>query len=98
MLLGCLISATDHVVVVAHLKEINAEKRLATLLKGETLLNEAMVLIIFNIALKSVSGDTTGAGGVTVLAISLILGGCLIGIVAALMMTTWLKRIINDSI
>ena len=88
MLLGCLLSATDHVVVVAHLKEINAEKRLATLLKGETLLNEAFVLVLFTVTLDHATEVTTGTGEVILLIIRLILGGILVGIISAALMTT----------
>jgi len=40
LMLGAILSATDHVAVVAQLKEVNADKRLETLIQGETLASE----------------------------------------------------------
>jgi len=40
LMLGVILSATDHVAVVAQLKEVNADKRLETLIQGEMLASE----------------------------------------------------------
>jgi NhaP-type Na+/H+ or K+/H+ antiporter len=40
LLLGGLLSATDPVAVVAHLKELGTSKKLSTIIEGESLMND----------------------------------------------------------
>jgi NhaP-type Na+/H+ or K+/H+ antiporter len=49
---GSIVSATDPVAVVALLKDLGASKRLATLIEGESLLNDGTAMVIFMIATK----------------------------------------------
>eukprot|EP01018_Ginkgo_biloba_P011365 Gb_25481 [translate_table: standard] len=44
LLLGGLLSATDHVVAVALLKELGASKKLSTTIEGESLMNDGIAL------------------------------------------------------
>lgn len=48
-IVGVVMSATDHVVIVSMLKDFDLHHRLTTLIKGETLLNEATVMLIFTL-------------------------------------------------
>ena len=47
LLFGAIISATDPVAVVALLKELGASRRLATLIEGESLLNDGTAMVLF---------------------------------------------------
>ena len=51
LLFGALISATDPVAVVALFKELGAPKRLTMLVEGESLFNDAVAIVLFNILL-----------------------------------------------
>ena len=51
LLFGSLISATDPVAVIALFKELGAPKRLGILVEGESLFNDAMAIVTFNIIL-----------------------------------------------
>jgi CPA1 family monovalent cation:H+ antiporter len=83
LLFGALISATDPVAVVALFKEIGAPKRLAILVEGESLFNDATAIVLFNIILAVLAGGaltaaTVGEGMVefvVVFAGGLVVGG-----------------------
>ncbi len=51
LLFGALISATDPVAVIALFKELGAPLRLTVLVEGESLLNDATAIVVFNILL-----------------------------------------------
>mgnify|MGYP001083222295 CR=1 FL=1 len=97
ILLGVILSATDHVTVVAQLKDIKGDRRFETLIEGETLLNEATVIVIFTVMLESIGGE--GSVGESILFfLRLSFGGFVMGIVFALAMGFLLARLINDSV
>jgi len=62
LMYGSIISATDPVAVVALLKELGASKRLATMIEGESLLNDGTAMVIFLVLLKMVEGEEMTAG------------------------------------
>lgn len=51
LLFGALISATDPVAVIALFHELGAPRRLTVLVEGESLLNDATAIVLFNILL-----------------------------------------------
>lgn len=57
LMYGSIISATDPVAVVALLKELGASKRLATMIEGESLLNDGTAMVIFLVLLDLVEGN-----------------------------------------
>lgn len=52
LLTGALLAATDPVAVVAQLKALGAPKRLAVLLEGESLFNDATAIVVFSLFLS----------------------------------------------
>ncbi len=50
-LFGAIASATDPVAVVALLKELGASKKLATIIEGESLLNDGTAYVVFLVLL-----------------------------------------------
>lgn len=64
LLFGALISATDPVAVIALFKELGAPGRLTILVEGESLLNDATAIVIFNIILGLVLGGALTAAEV----------------------------------
>lgn len=82
LLFGALISATDPVAVVALFKELGAPKRLAILVEGESLFNDATAIVLFQIILAAVTGGAVGAamiGQGLIDFLTVFLGGLLIG-------------------
>ncbi len=51
LIFGALISATDPVAVISLFKELGAPHRLTVLVEGESLLNDATAIVLFNILL-----------------------------------------------
>ena len=58
LLFGALISATDPVAVVALFKELGAPKRLMVLVEGESLMNDATAIVLFNVLLAACRTST----------------------------------------
>lgn len=58
---GALISATDPVAVIAFFRSLGVSKRLTILVEGESLFNDGVAIVIFNLALAA--GTITGSFG-----------------------------------
>ena len=84
LLLGAIVSATDPVAVVAIFKDLGAPKRLAILVEGESLFNDATAIVVFTIFSAMILGesDPTFLSG-TLAFMKVFLGGVLIGYVLA---------------
>ena len=81
-LFGALIGATDPVLVIALMKEQNAEQRLRFLMEAESLVNDGAAAVLFAVVLSVIASNAIGAG---VIGISLVvtLGGVLCGLAVA---------------
>lgn len=96
--LGCVLSATDPVAVVALLKELGASVRFNTLVEGESLMNDGTAMVFFTLFLNLVKGESTTLVGVVASFIRIALGGPLLGFIIGLMTSYWMKRIIRDPV
>ena len=63
LMLGVILSATDPVAVVALLKDFGCKASLATVIEGESLLNDGTALVMFTILIKIMEGDDTEGWG-----------------------------------
>ena len=63
VLFGAIISATDPVAVVSLLKELGASKQVATMIEGESLLNDGTAVVLFTIVLEVLSKDCVATPG-----------------------------------
>ena len=61
---GALIAATDPIAVVSLFRTLGAPRRLATLVEGESLLNDGTAIVFFGLALTVVAGAGMSAAGV----------------------------------
>ena len=98
LMLGAILSATDHVAVVAQLKEVNADQRLETLIQGETLVNEGSVIVVFATMMNGATESSTSGTSIVTLFARLSLGGIALGLGFGLAVSLWLKRLINHAI
>ena len=60
LLFGALIAATDPIAVVALFKEMKVPARLAVLVEGESLLNDAVALVLFSVVLSLAQSGEAG--------------------------------------
>ena len=66
LMYGSIISATDPVAVVALLKELGASKRLATMIEGESLMNDGTAMVVFLVLIDIVQGAPFKASTVAI--------------------------------
>jgi len=90
LVFGALISATDPVAVVSLFKELGTPERLTTLVEGESLLNDATAIVLFNILLGiALYGGMswTDSGQAVGEFIKVFIGGVLVGIIFGLLVS-----------
>jgi len=90
LVFGALISATDPVAVVALFKELGTPERLTTLVEGESLLNDATAIVLFNILLGiALYGGMTWADSGQAVAefIKVFIGGILVGVLFGILVS-----------
>ncbi|RMH12152.1 MAG: hypothetical protein D6701_13895 [Gemmatimonadetes bacterium] len=101
LLLGSILSATDPVAVIAIFRQLGAPKRLAALVEGESLFNDATAIVLSTILVGMLGAEaavSTGliARGVAQFAL-VFFGGLLVGWAAALAVGWVLGKVENDS-
>jgi CPA1 family monovalent cation:H+ antiporter len=99
LLIGAILSATDPVAVVAIFKELGAPKRLAVLVEGESLFNDATAIVLFNILAAMI---LTGAGaslfaGMQSFA-TVFFGGVIVGLIMAWLFVKVITHVHNMAV
>lgn len=95
LLFGVLISATDPVAVVAVFKRLGVPRRLLTLVEGESLLNDGLAIVLFNIFLVAALGREVSLLDGILDFFKVFLGGAVIGCILGLavsLILPWLDR------
>ena len=98
MLFGVIISLTDSVPVYALFKDLGVSKNVITMLEGESLLNNGTAIIAFQILIDTVEGhigDLKTTGETVLIIFQLLIGGILLGLVSAFIISLILRRIHN---
>jgi len=98
LMFGSLISATDPVAVVSVMKELGASRTLTTMIEGESLINDGTAFVMFSVTLDLVKGKPFQLHEITIAFTRLSLGGPIFGIISGIVISFWLKRIVNNSI
>ena len=96
LVFGALISATDPVAVVAIFREVGVPGRLLTLVEGESLLNDGVAIVLFNILVAAGLGETVTVASGLVDFLGVFFGGAALGAViglAAALVLPWLDRL-----
>ena len=96
MVFAAILSATDHVSIVAHLKELHVEQKFSTLIQGETLLSEVTVLIILAVAEEFEQGDYFAMEEFLISGARLAFGGLALGLAFSIATLFWLRKMVND--
>lgn len=96
-LLGSILSATDPVAVVAVLKTLGAPARLASLVEGESLLNDGSAFVFFLVFKEIAAGKAPTAAEAIGTFCQLSLGGPLFGLVCAWIAYVCLFFVYNDA-
>jgi NhaP-type Na+/H+ or K+/H+ antiporter len=101
LILGAVVSATDPVAVVAILKELGAGKKLATLIEGESLLNDGTAIVIFFILIGMLPFGlelyhTDNPLVFEFLRVSI--GGILLGLIIGGITLIWVRKVFNDAL
>lgn len=96
LLLGTIVSATDPVAVVAIFKDLGAPKRLTILVEGESLFNDATAIVLFTILAGILfEGGQASPGGAVGRFVLVFLGGVMVGLVTAWIVTSIIGRLHN---
>lgn len=98
ILMGAIASATDPVAVVSLMKDLGASRRLATLVEGESMLNDGTAMVVFNVVFEIIKEEATLGPDVIWTFCRLSFGGPLLGVIFAIVISAWLKRIFNESV
>jgi NhaP-type Na+/H+ or K+/H+ antiporter len=94
--LGAIVAPPDAAAATAVLRHLDAPRRIAVALEGESLLNDASSLLVYRFAVGAVvAGGTFHAGSVAPVFLVSVLGSVVIGPLLA-MANIWLTRRMND--
>ncbi len=83
LLLGAIVSATDPIAVVAAFKELDAPRELATIVEGESLVNDGIAAVLYTALVAVILGGSEHIGAVTIRAIGGSFGGAVLGFTVA---------------
>jgi len=96
LLFGALISATDPVAVIALFKELGVSRRLAVLVEGESLFNDATAIVLFNIVLGFLlTGQYDWADSLSAVPgfVRVFIGGAGVGVIGGLLFSELMVRL-----
>ncbi|MGC1380291.1 MAG: cation:proton antiporter [Candidatus Baltobacteraceae bacterium] len=94
LLIGVVLSATDPVAVVAIFRRLRVPKMLQTIVESESLLNDAVAVVLYRAVLAAVLAGASGAevGRISMLAVVGSIGGIAIGAVIGALAAFALSR------
>jgi CPA1 family monovalent cation:H+ antiporter len=93
---GAVVAPPDAVAATAVARRIGLPRRVVTILEGESLLNDAMALVVLRTAIAGFSGAVS-LGGITVDFLLAILGGAVVGLTVAFLIG-WIRKHVTDPV
>jgi CPA1 family monovalent cation:H+ antiporter len=97
VLFGALISATDPTAVAALFRTLGAPRRLRTIVEGESLLNDAVAVVLFSMALEFATGTPFAPGRAALELVRVSCVGALVGAAFA-GAVVWVGRYVADAV
>lgn len=82
--LGAVVAPPDAIAATAVARRIGLNRRMVTILEGESLLNDASALVLFRVATAAAVGAAVGPVDVSVEVVRAVGGGALVGAVGAI--------------
>ncbi|HEY4954910.1 MAG TPA: sodium:proton antiporter [Gemmatimonadaceae bacterium] len=79
LVFGALVAATDPIAVVAIFRELHVPHRLATLVEGESLMNDGTSIVLLSLLLAVVAGTATSTGQLLLQFVVVVGGGAFLG-------------------
>ncbi|KAI3997205.1 hypothetical protein MKX01_009049 [Papaver californicum] len=98
LLLAGLLTATDPVAVVALLKGLGASKELTTIIDGESMMNDGVAVVVYQLFYRMVLGESFSFGDITKYLIQVSLGAVGVGLAFGVVSVFWLGFIFNDTV
>ena len=92
LLAGVILSITDTALVIAVFKDLSVPHRLATLVEGESLLNDDVALVSFSLILTAYSTGSLSPLDVAQEFLFVILGGALVGLALGYLSAGWFSQ------
>ena len=96
-LFGSILSATDPVAVVSIMQSFGSAPRLTTIVEGESLLNDGVAYVMFEIFFGWAAGEQVDAGSTVGFVFKASLGGPALGVIWAVALMIWLQILFNDA-
>jgi CPA1 family monovalent cation:H+ antiporter len=93
LVLGAIVAPTDPVSAIATFDRVGVSDRVTTLVEGESMVNDAVGLVAYKVALASVVSGSFSAGEAAVDLTVGVAGGIAIGLVAARLTLLALRRL-----
>ncbi|MDY7105303.1 MAG: sodium:proton antiporter [Actinomycetota bacterium] len=94
---GALISATDPVAVIAFFKTLGVSKRLAVLVEGESLFNDAVAVVLFSLAVNAAAEGTDLSVGLVAEQFVIVgFGGLAVGCVLGYIVSSVVLKNVDD--
>jgi CPA1 family monovalent cation:H+ antiporter len=93
LVFGALVAATDPIAVVALFQRLHVPKRLATLVEGESLLNDGTSIVLLSLLLAQVAGHHSSWGWLALRFVVVTGGGVLVGVGFGILTSQVLSRI-----
>jgi len=95
---GALISATDPISVISFFRTMGVSKRLSLLVEGESLFNDGVAIVFFNLALAMgvVGANAFGPGDVLQEFLIVSVGGLAVGLVLGYIVSALILKNVDD--
>jgi len=97
-LIGSILSATDPIAVISIMESCGSDPKLTTVINGESLLNDGVAYVMFEIFLGWAEGEPVIGSEVVKFVFRAALGGPALGIAFALAVMIWFQVLYTDTI